>query len=435
MTGREYAVAVVGAGALGSGAAYWLSRAAGEDVLCLEQYELGHGLGASEDHSRIIRLGYHAERYTALTRASFEAWEAVERESRVPLVLRTGAINVGVPGTAGYPILDDYEVAMRAHDIPYERLSAEETMRRWPQFRLPAGAETVFQADGGILDVRRGVAAQLALARSCGATVVPDAAVEQIIPGPDAVELVTAQGRFRAREVVLCAGAWTAGLLRSTLGVDWPIRLMRQQVTYFATPHVARFAPDRFPIWIWHDEEEYYGFPVYGEVAVKAAREILEGEPIDLGTWDRRPDAGRGRGARALPRRVRARLTGPELSTRVCVYDLPPDRDFVLDRLPGEPRVTIAIGAGHAAKFASLFGRVVSELVLEGATAVPIEPFRADRPALTDPGYSANYRLGVRRGGARLSRLAPFARLLQQQVHHRRRRGGAGGAAPAPPPG
>jgi monomeric sarcosine oxidase len=395
VTGREYGVAVVGAGALGSGAAYWFSRVLGEDVLCLEQYELGHGLGASEDHSRIIRLGYHAERYTALTRASFEAWEAVEQESRVPLVLRTGAINVGVPGTAGYPILDDYEAAMRAHDIPYERLSVEEATRRWPQFRMPAAAETVFQPDGGILDVRKGVAAQLALARARGATVVPHAAVEQIVPGPDAVELVTAQGSFRAREVVLCAGAWTAGLLRGTLGVDWPIRLMRQQVTYFATPHVARFAPDRFPIWIWHDDEEHYGFPVFGEVATKAAREILEGDPIDLAAWDRRP---LGDEVAALARFLDEFVpgsAGPELHTRVCVYDLPPDRDFVLDRLPGVPRVTVAIGAGHAAKFASLFGRVLAELVLEGVTAVPIEPFRADRPALTDPGFSANYRLGV----------------------------------------
>jgi sarcosine oxidase len=395
VTGREYRVAVVGAGALGSGTAYWLSRTLGEDVLCLEQYELGHGLGASEDHSRIIRLGYHAERYTALTRASFEAWEAVEEESRIPLVLRTDAINVGVPGTAGHPILDDYEVAMRAHDIPYERLSAEETMRRWPQFRLPAAAEAVHQADGGILDVRKGVAAQLALARSRGATVIPNAAVEQIVPGPDSVELVTAQGSFRAREVVLCAGAWTAGLLRGSLGVDWPIRLTRQQVTYFATADVARFAPDRFPIWIWHDEEEHYGFPVYGEVATKAAREILEGEPIDLATWDREPDSGEVAALGRFLDEFVPGAGGPELFTKVCMYDLPPDRDFVLDRLSAEPRVLVAIGAGHAAKFASLFGRALSELVLEGATAVPIEPFRADRPALTDPAFPANYRLGV----------------------------------------
>ena len=36
------------------------AAAPGDEVLCLEQWELGHGQGASEDHSRIIRLGYHS---------------------------------------------------------------------------------------------------------------------------------------------------------------------------------------------------------------------------------------------------------------------------------------------------------------------------------------------------------------------------------------
>ena len=46
-----YRYAVIGGGGIGSAAAYWLSRRAGAQVLCLEQGELGHGRGASEDHS------------------------------------------------------------------------------------------------------------------------------------------------------------------------------------------------------------------------------------------------------------------------------------------------------------------------------------------------------------------------------------------------
>src|SRR4051795_2416863 len=116
---RSARVVVIGAGGIGSAATYWLSRAAGADVLCLEQWEPGHARGASEDHSRIIRLGYHAARYTALTRPAYAAWREVEAESGVPLVRTTGALNIGRPGTEGGAILDAYEVAMRAHDIPY----------------------------------------------------------------------------------------------------------------------------------------------------------------------------------------------------------------------------------------------------------------------------------------------------------------------------
>ena len=50
---------VLGLGGFGSAAAYWLSRRAGTEVLGLEQFELGHVRGESQDHSRIIRLSYH----------------------------------------------------------------------------------------------------------------------------------------------------------------------------------------------------------------------------------------------------------------------------------------------------------------------------------------------------------------------------------------
>ena len=61
---------------------------------------------------------------------------------------------------------------------------------------------------------------------------------------------------------------------------------------------------------------------------------------------------------------------------------------------PGQPRIAVCIGAGHAAKFAGLLGRILSELAIDGATAFPIEAFRADRPALADPGFAPGYRLG-----------------------------------------
>jgi monomeric sarcosine oxidase len=389
----EFRHAVIGAGAIGSGAAYWLSRIAGEDVVCLEQYALGHGLGASEDHSRIIRLGYHAERYTALTRDAYDAWRVVEEESGVPLVHTTGMVNIARPGTEGGAIVDAYTEAMDAQDIGYERLAATELMRRWPQFRIPADHEGLFQPDGGILDVRRAVAVQLALAEARGATVVPHATVRGIRSTEAGVELTTTAGTYRAAQAVICAGAWTAGLLRG-LGVDWPIRLTREQVTYFATLRLARFAPARFPIWIWHGDEEYYGFPVYGEVATKAARENLGGPAVDLATWDRKTDASEVRSLAGFLDRVLPGYAGRELATRSCLYDLPPDRDFVLDLVPGHPRLAVAIGAGHAAKFASLFGRVLSELTVAGESRFPITAFRADRPALTDPDYAPAYRLG-----------------------------------------
>ena len=248
-----YRYAVIGGGGIGSAAAYWLSRRAGDEVLCLEQWALGHGQGASEDHSRIIRLGYHSTAYTALTPSAYAAWREVEAESGVPLVHVTGMVNIARRGSEGSEILDGYTVAMDDAGIGYERLDAAELMRRWPQFRVPEDHEALYQPDGGILDIRKAGAVHVALARSRGATVLGGAGVTAIEPRPGGVRLVTEAGEFEVEQVVICAGAWTRGLLRG-LGVDWPIRLTQEQVTYYATPNLADFAPDRFPIWLWHGD-------------------------------------------------------------------------------------------------------------------------------------------------------------------------------------
>jgi sarcosine oxidase len=166
-------------------------------------------------------------------------------------------------------------------------------------------------------------------------------------------------------------------------------------VTYFATANLRDFAPDRFPIWIWHGEgdEEFYGFPVYGEVATKAAQDLGGPEvTLDRRAWE--PDPVRVERVARFLDRVLPGYGGPELYTRCCLYDMPPDRDFVIDRVPGHPRLAVCVGAGHAAKFASLLGRILAELVAEGGTELPIEPFRADRPALSDPAFAPAYRLG-----------------------------------------
>ena len=76
-----------------------------------------------------------------------------------------------------------------------------------------------------------------------------------------------------------------------------------------------------------------------------------------------------------------------EVSTKTCLYTVPPDQHFVLGPLAGEPRIVAAVGAGHAYKFASLLGRILSEQALDGRTDHPVEAFASTRPALVDPAF------------------------------------------------
>ncbi|HJS71233.1 MAG TPA: FAD-dependent oxidoreductase, partial [Acidimicrobiia bacterium] len=101
---------VLGLGGIGSAAAYWASRRLGGDVLGLEQYELGHLNGGSEDHSRIIRLSYHTPGYVELAKASYRAWAELEEDSGDRVILRTGGLDLApADATIG---LDDYRSSM-----------------------------------------------------------------------------------------------------------------------------------------------------------------------------------------------------------------------------------------------------------------------------------------------------------------------------------
>ncbi|HEU4487707.1 MAG TPA: FAD-dependent oxidoreductase, partial [Actinomycetota bacterium] len=88
----DYEYIVVGLGGIGCAAAYRLARRVGTDVLGLEQFGLGHDNGASQDHSRIVRLSYHAPEYVRLATAAFAAWRELEADAGRPLIITTGGL-------------------------------------------------------------------------------------------------------------------------------------------------------------------------------------------------------------------------------------------------------------------------------------------------------------------------------------------------------
>ncbi len=387
---NDWDAIVVGLGAIGSGAAYWLSRRLGDRVLGLEQFELGHGNGAGQDHSRIIRLSYHRPDYVRLARRAYESWAEVEAESGTTIVTRTGGLDIG-PREAAIP-LEDYTESMTAEGVPFEHLTGPEISRRWPQWRLGDEHHGLFQAESGIADPNRGNAAHQRLARAHGATLLersPVARLRGVADGTVEVEL-TDGTVHRAPHVVLATDAWTNGLLAS-FDRRLPLTIIQAQVTYFAPPDPARFAPDRFPIWIWMDDPSFYGFPTYGEAGPKAAEDVGGDEVTPATRTFERNEVGFRRLTDFLERHLPEQV-GPEIYTKTCLYTLTPDRDFVVDRLPDVPGVHVALGAAHAFKFASVLGRVLSELVIDGATASAgeIERFRIDRPILleTNPATS-----------------------------------------------
>ena len=380
---RTWDAIVVGLGGFGSAAAYWLSRRLGSRVLGLERFELGHARGASADHSRIIRLSYHRPDYVRLARRAYATWAELEADSGTRVVTTTGGLDLFPPGAA-IPEAD-YTSSMAAEGVPFERLDAAEAMRRFPAWRLDDGTSVLFQADAGIADPYRANAAHRRRALELGATLLDRTRVMALRDAGGELEVTTEDGTVHgAGHVVIAADAWTNDLLAS-FDRRLPLTVTREQVTYFDAARPEEFRPDRFPIWIWMDDPSFYGFPAYGEPGPKAAQDV-GGRVTTADSRDFEPDATAHERLTTFLDRYLPGMAARERLTKTCLYTLTPDRDFVVDRLPEQPAVTVLLGAAHGFKYASVLGRIAAELALDGATpsAGDITAFRIDRPVLEE---------------------------------------------------
>ena len=143
----------------------------------------------------------------------------------------------------------------------------------------------IWQAQGGLADPYKGNAAHRRLARGTWRDPPrPNAPVTAIRDaGGGDLEVVTAGRDLPDRP----GSSWPptpgpTGCSRR-FGRRLPLTVTKEQVTYFACPDPAAFAPDRFPVWIWMDDPCFYGFPTYGEAGPKAAQDC-GGQPVDPDT-------------------------------------------------------------------------------------------------------------------------------------------------------
>lgn len=394
---NSYSHIVIGAGTVGSAAAYWLSQRGAERVLVLEQYDLLHPYAAFGDHSRIIRRVYPSVDYVRLTDAMFEAWRHVEQASGLPLITTTGGLDLAEEGTPGGNYITASKHALDEVGIPYESLTAADLRTRFPQWNVSDITNGIFQADAGILDIRRTVSAHVSLAQAAGTEFRANTRVEGLDLADDGVTVHIAgkdgvSESIHVENLIVATGSWT-GELMTDLDLKFTLTLSQEQVSYFSSNNLSAFVPEKHPVWIYHgDTDTYYGFPVYGEAATKIGRDMrskfieseqrvfegddIEGELLASFLGDHLPESA-----------------GPVLTHRSCVYDMPPDRGFVLDSLPNYPHVAVFNGAGHAAKFGSLMGRILADLQTVGTTPHPIGAFSLARPAVSDPQYPVTFKL------------------------------------------
>jgi monomeric sarcosine oxidase len=381
----EYIVA--GLGGLGSAAAYWLSRRAGKEVLGLEQFALGHPHGESQDHSRIIRLSYHTSFYVRLAKQAYQAWASLEEDCRQKLIVKTGGLDLWPPNSI-IP-MKDYTQSLQTENVDFEILDAAEVTKRFSQFRLSADIVGMYQSEGGIAPAARCNAEHQRMAREHGATLVENTPIQAISCVSGSYIVHTNETIYTSRKLIIAGGPWSNRLL-AQFGIELPLTITQEQVNYFASQKLDSFSLERFPIWIWMDDPCFYGFPVYGEEAVKVGQDV-GGKEVSTETRTYDPDPEALKQVETFLHKFLPDAAGPVLYTKSCLYTLTPDRDFVIDAIPEHPNCLIAIGAGHAFKFASLIGKILSELAIDGQTESDISQFKITRPILKEKNPPKNF--------------------------------------------
>ena len=126
---RTHEVAIVGLGAMGSAAAFELSRR-GFDVIGFDRFAPPHTFGSSHGDTRIIREAYFEDPvYVPMVQRAFELWRELERLSGTALLEQTGGLMIGAPGSE---LVEGARHSAQVHGLQHSMLSAGEIHARFP---------------------------------------------------------------------------------------------------------------------------------------------------------------------------------------------------------------------------------------------------------------------------------------------------------------
>ena len=363
-------VIVVGAGAFGGWSALQLAQR-GARVTLIDAWGPGNSRASSGGETRTIRATYGPAHslYVKMVGRALQLWQEYEQRWHLKLFFRSGALRM-----AGSD--DSYESAalpvLKEAGILFEKLSATECSRRWPQINFDGVSWSVYEPDSGFLAARRGCEAVLdAFLKVGGQYRQAQAAPGRIMAHRmDGIRIDA--GEFaKADAYVFAPGPWLGRLFPFLTSSITPTR---QEVFFFGTPAGdSSFTEEHMPTWIDGGRRPFFGVPGNHWRGFKIADDT-RGPLIDPTTMERVVSDERLSAARSYLRMRFPGMTGaPLLESRVCQYENSIDHNFILDRHPEAENVWIVGGgSGHGFKHGPVIGEIVADAVL-GSKAPPSE--------------------------------------------------------------
>ncbi len=370
---------IIGAGSMGSSAAYFLAKA-GHKVLCLDRYSSPHVFGSHSGQSRIVRKAYfeHPD-YVPLLNRSYQNWRMIEEESSQQLYFETGLLYLTHSGTE---IDRGVRKAAQLHSLPLLELKNSDLNDRWPQIQVPENMQILFEEEAGFAIPELTINTLIKLAEFHGAVFkMPESALKWTTSASTCT-VTTNHGIYTADKLIFCSGAWSSYLLPE---LKIPLKVSRQTLAWFETDSSSDFSPENFPCFMIEDSEDdlFYGFPVLPQVTLggsgglKIAHHKVVDYVIDIQNYTPQHSISLDEESllRSILNKYLPGANGRLLQATTCLYTNSPDGDFILDFLPEHnERIIIACGfSGHGFKFVPVMGEILCDLAVKGRTDLNID--------------------------------------------------------------
>jgi sarcosine oxidase, subunit beta len=351
-------------------------------VLVLDRTQIG--AGTTSQSSGILRTHYTVAENVALARASWGVFKHFaeyvgDAEASAGLV-QCGYL-IASPDGPKLAALREGLDGQRQQGIRVEELDARQANDLLPIARFDDAALIGYEPDAGFADPYLVASAFAKAARRLGAKIIEGLEVQALLRDDPrngrVVGVETTQGRFASDTVISAQNIWARDIERWT-GIASPVSAERHAVLALRGP--KPYTP-RMPVYKDLGSAGMLYCRCYGGSQMLVS-EGVSGETLAEPSNEQGPvpvDYVLDVGAQVADR-FPSYETADLASSWTGVYDVTPDWNPVLGRVPDVPGLLVAYGfSGHGFKLSPWVGRVLAQEALGLATDVSLAPYALER--------------------------------------------------------
>jgi glycine/D-amino acid oxidase-like deaminating enzyme len=377
---QKFDVIVIGGGVIGASVAFHLALFGAKSVLLLERDTVG--AGTTSQSSGILRTHYSVRENVELAKRSWDVFnnfaEYVQDREASCGIVRCGYVITADAGDKLEPLRAALK-QQESHQVRLEYLTPAQASELLPIATFSESALIGYEPDAGFADATMTAMGFAKSARHRGVKVQEGVSVTNLLwAGSRVIGVATTGGEFLCDTVVSTQNIWTRELS------GWTARVMPLTPERHAVMALdCEAAPYTFQMPVFKDlsSEGMLYYRSYG------GKQMLVSEGT-AGETLAEADASQGdvpldyvvEVGTQVAQRFPAYEAAGLASSWTGVYDVTPDWNPVLGRIPGVAGLVVGYGfSGHGFKLSPTVGRILAQEVLGLHPDVALAPYSIER--------------------------------------------------------